>query len=861
MRRFGQIPGRNVAGSPTGHRPRLTASIALALGLSMVARLAAAADSPPANANAPAAGSEPTVSLQEVVVTATRHEESLSKVPISATAITQEGMDLRGIKDISDVARFTPGINVDNSGTSNISIRGISSSGGAGTTGIYIDDTPIQIRALAFNPDETLPKSFDIDRVEVLRGPQGTLFGAGSEGGTVRYITEQPSLTKTSIYSRDELSFTQGGDPSYEVGIAAGGPLIDGTLGARVTVWYRKDGGWINRVDPTDPGVVDDKNANWGQTMLVRLASVWKPSDRWTVTGSIYYQDHYVNDASNYWPLYSNPGSNSFVSANPTQRFTPDTFYLPAIKIDGDFGAVRLISNTSYYHRAEITGYDGTLYNLGFYQAQPQMNASTLATCPVTNPSCVSPVLYLNSPNAPYTFPGGQPFPLLDGTGVHLPAGLTNYRSPASINNDQQNITQEIRLQSNDNDSKLTWTTGVFFSLNKQWYLEQINDPMLNQLTQALEGTNVAGVFGVGYDPQFPTDSYFLHTDAKDTQLALYGEGTYNFNDHIKMTAGARVAQSSFNFNTFTGGPQLFGPNQSDSPSKSEHAFTPKLGVSDQIDPFNMVYANYARGYRPGGGNNPVPYAACQADFQNFGISNAPLTYNSDTVDSFEVGAKDNFGGRLRLASSLYLIKWNNIQQTVVPPICQISFIANLGKATAKGGDIQAEWAITEGFSADLSMGYTEARYTQDSRLSPAETSPVVASGDAIVGESGQPNSPFTASLGLEYKFQIGEHSSLVRFDYQYEAKNKWLPAGQDPNSLQYDPANYTLPATNFITARASMDFGAWTGALFCENLANAHTITNYNWTIDSSVPGTSRLQRDYTFQPRTIGVTFTYRK
>ncbi len=91
------------------------------------------------------------------------------------------------------------------------------------------------MRALGFNPDEALPKSFDIDRVEVLRGPQGTLFGAGSEGGTVRYITTQPSLTQTSVYSRAEMSYTEGGAPSYEAGVAAGGPIIDGMFGARVT--------------------------------------------------------------------------------------------------------------------------------------------------------------------------------------------------------------------------------------------------------------------------------------------------------------------------------------------------------------------------------------------------------------------------------------------------------------------------------------------------------------------------------------------------------------------------------------------------------------------------------------------------
>src|SRR5258708_2018203 len=171
------------------------------------------------------AADEATGPLTEIVVTATRHEESLSKVPISVTALTQEALDVRGVKDFQDVARFTPGVDIDNSGTNNISIRGIASTGGAGTTGIYLDDTPIQMRALAFNPDEALPKSFDMERVEVLRGPQGTLFGAGSEGGTVRYITVQPSLTKTSIYGRSEFSSTQYGDPSYDAGVAVCCPL------------------------------------------------------------------------------------------------------------------------------------------------------------------------------------------------------------------------------------------------------------------------------------------------------------------------------------------------------------------------------------------------------------------------------------------------------------------------------------------------------------------------------------------------------------------------------------------------------------------------------------------------------------
>src|SRR6202050_4296775 len=195
------------------------------------------------------AADQPSDVLEDIVVTATRHEEALSKVPISISAFTQESMDVKGIKDFQDVVRFTPGVQIDANQTNQISIRGIASSGGAGTTGIYIDDTTIQMRAMGFNPDDALPKTFDLDRVEVLRGPQGTLFGAGSEGGTVRYITPQPSLSDYSVYARSEISFTQDGAPSYEGGVAVGGPIVDDELGFRLSVWGRRDGGYIDRVN------------------------------------------------------------------------------------------------------------------------------------------------------------------------------------------------------------------------------------------------------------------------------------------------------------------------------------------------------------------------------------------------------------------------------------------------------------------------------------------------------------------------------------------------------------------------------------------------------------------------------------
>jgi outer membrane receptor protein involved in Fe transport len=771
--------------------------------------------------------------MQEVTVTATRREESLSRVPLSVTAMTQDQMDAKGIKDIQDVARFTPGIEVDNSGTSNISIRGIASSGGAGTTGIYIDDTPIQMRALAFNPDETLPKSFDIERIEVLRGPQGTLFGAGSEGGTVRYLTTPPSLSRSSTYGRTELSYTEGGEASLEAGVAAGGPVIDNTLGVRATVWYRYDGGWIDRVNPTadDPFAnVVDRNANHGETYLIRLGGLWKVNDRWSVTPSIYFQKRDLHNVSAYWPIYSNPAENSYVSGDPTGRPLPDTFYLPAVKIEGDFGAFRLISNTSFYHREEQSGYEGTIYNLGFYQA-------------------------LGVPFLPEVS-----FPLIDGSGIHLPASIANYRSPASVDNGQQNIIQEIRLVSSDPSARLLWTTGIFFAQNRQTYLEQIHDPQLNDFWQAVAGLDYTDVFPVPYDPAYPTDSYFLSTHAEDKQIAWYGEGTYSITDQLKATVGLRYSWTEFSFETLTGGPQLYDVTTANSGDKKEGSFTPKVSLAYQLDPNDLLYFTYAKGFRPGGANNPLPPAACADDFAAFGITAAPTTYNSDTVDSFEIGSKNNLNNRIRIATSLYYIKWHNIQQTVVPPICQISFIANLGEATAWGGDIQADLALSDSFSAEITAGYTDARYTQDAKLSPDQTvPPIVASGDAITGVSGQPAAPFTASIGLEYHFSLAQRRSFLRLDYEYEAHAKWLPPGQDPNSGQYDSANFTLPSTSFFSLRGGMQFGNLSVEPFIDNLTNTHPITNYTFSIDPGT-GDTRLQRNFTFRPRTWGVTAVYR-
>jgi iron complex outermembrane recepter protein len=798
--------------------------------------------------------------LQEVVVTATRHEEALSKVPLSVSVLTKDSMDLKGIKDFADVARFTPGVSFDTSQTNAIAIRGISSTGGSGTTGIYIDDVPIQVRDLGFNPDDALLKVFDLDRIEVLRGPQGTLFGAGSEGGTVRYITTPPSLTKTSVYARGESSFTQGGSMSYEAGVAAGGPIVEGTFGVRASAWYRRDGGWIDRLDPTTLQVVD-KNANHDGTTVLRLAALWQPSAAVRITPSVFYQNRERNDVTIYWPTLSDPGSNRYVSLNPTPRSEPDKLYLPSLNVEWDFGPARLISTTAYFHRDDLSGYDGTLYNLGYYQ--------TLGIDPAA-------------------------FPLLDGAGVHLPAGLTDYRAPATVTNQQRNETEELRLQSNDPNARWVWTVGGFYSQNRQFSLEEIHDPMADALFNQLLGVNIATFFGSALNPDGSSylpmgDSYFNRLLSHDRQIAGFGEVNFKLTDTLKLIAGVRVSKTKFSIQSLSDGPQNSGPRPGAQES-SETPVTPKAGLQWQADPNDMYYFTYAKGFRSGGGNPSIPFdptfqnpnVGCTQDFLNFGIPHAPNTYRSDTVQSFEVGAKNNINNRIRLASSIYYIKWKDIQGNVVPPICQIQWTDNLGDAVSKGFDVQADFEVSEALSIESAFGYTDARYTKNAFPSGAVTTgpnaplPLVANGDAIAGPNGIGTGisipPWTATVGVQYKFGAFGHESFARLDYEYLAGDKWLHAALDPNTSQFDNKDHTqpslgLPMSNqhFASLRAGTNVANCTVSLFVDNLTDSHTTLNFNHQTNFFDPTTLQLlaspaYRYITYRPRTFGLSATYR-
>src|SRR5690606_35869130 len=203
-------------------------------------------------------------------------------------------LDQKGINTIADLAQTVPSLRLQGqeaSGVANVAIRGVrQTSATAATTGFYLDETPLHKRAAAGFGSQNgtpVPPLFDLARVEVLRGPQGTLFGGGSQGGTIRYIQPQPDLNDYSAYVRSQYIHTRDGDASYEVGVAGGGPLIEGKLGARASIFKRDGGGYIDLTDYRN-GQVYQKNANDNEITMGRLALSWAPSDDILMTASYF---------------------------------------------------------------------------------------------------------------------------------------------------------------------------------------------------------------------------------------------------------------------------------------------------------------------------------------------------------------------------------------------------------------------------------------------------------------------------------------------------------------------------------------------------------------------------------------------
>jgi iron complex outermembrane recepter protein len=769
--------------------------------------------------NTPTSSQKESSTLEDIVITAQRREEKLDKVPISVTAFTQRTMDDLHIQTFSDLASIVPGLIVSTPAASNqdngdVAIRGIFSGGNAPTTQFYIDETPVAVRTLpgAGPLGSPRPEIFDLDRIEVLRGPQGTLFGSSAMGGAIRYITPQPNLEDTSGFTKAEMSYTDRGDLNYEVGVAYGAPIITGSAGFRVSGWFQEEGGWIDHEDPFT-GDILKRNANSSDAYVIRPAFTWVPTEGMTITPALFLQHTHSAFPSTYWLDYlPNPESGAHTSATIQPEPSTDDLRVSSLAIKYDFAGLSFQSDTSYLDRQSVVLNDFT--------------------------------------HAAEDIFGGTPF--VPG----LTHSYDNYEDDISYTHAWQ---QEFRLSSQDPSSRVNWVAGMYYRHSVQ-SLVQILPGSLDPLTEAIAGEDTLQFTG---NPNYVLNGMVVNAytnyQATDISEAAFGEVTVGIVSQLKANVGVRIEHSVVEGqNEISAGPsdgvKFFDQTL---PDQSGNPVTPRFGLTYQFTDQSMVYVSAAKGYRAGGGNSAtsIGNSLCGPSLAALGMAGVPNSFNSDSLWSYELGTKDSlFDRRLAIEASVYYIDWTNIQTQIGLPSCAENFTTNRGKAVSQGFDLQVAAIPVEGLKLGVNVGYTDAYYPDAAVGAPSNgVTPLLnAAGDKLANVL-----PWTASANAEYSRDISPlwagSQSYLRVDY------RWLSAANalNPNVAGYD--SMTGPYQNVAYGVLNLRLGVLHGGLdlstFVNNAGNADPRLSY--THDA---GGDPLIFATAIRPLTAGVTAFYR-
>ena len=743
--------------------------IAMAMG-SSVASIGNAAES-----------GETGTALQDIVVTAERRSESLQSVPLSVTALDASSIEEMGITRLSDLSREVPGLNVVSSGPGQniLIIRGISSTAGTtGTVGFYLDDTPIQASSNASQLSARGvfdPALFDLARVEVLRGPQGTLYGSSSMGGTIKYVTNQPDPTRFSATSRSTVSYTDGGGTNVEQLGTVNLPLTDAAA-ARISVFYRHNAGFIDRygIDSANYLGVDrsvrNSNVNAENSDGIRAVFKLELGGGLTVTPSFIFQETRLGGPFN---IDEPQGSfSNLLQSRDTAEPSTQKTYLGNITVRKQFPTFELLSSTSYYNR-DIVVHEDASSVLAYYFSPPQ-------------------------------------------TSVY----------PASITGDYRNeeVTQEGRFTSNF-QSQWQVTGGAFFHYVSAPLESSIPDPQ-------------------GYDAAFgaPFGGEIFYHGVRRASLheyAVYGEGSYTFEDGWKVTVGARAFKVNQGF--YQEGDGVFnGATTYSSSSSSDDGINPKVTVSKTLDSGDLVYATASKGYRPGGPNNPAPASVCGAAVAKLGLSTTELTkYNSDSLWNYELGTKTTWlDHRLTVNGSLYYIDWQQVQQQI-DLSCGFNITANFGSATSKGAELEAALVPLRGLTLTLAAGYTDATL-----------------GNSIPGTGAQKGDQLTdvprwsAALSAQYEQPVTDLlAGFARADFTDRAGANALYDRTSP-FYHYDGFSQTNLR---LGVRESEQ---WNAAVFLDNAFNRIGETALPVAVAADLPTTRRIAIN---TPRTVGLSFDY--
>lgn len=749
--------------------------------------------------------------FEEIIVTATKRAESIQTVGLSVTALQGAELQARGAVDFVDYAVSIPNLafgSTDDGVLANrtISIRGIE---GLNTTGFYIDDVPL---------DESVnPLVLDVERVEVLRGPQGTLFGARGLGGTIRIITKKPEFDGTFGSVHAGVSTTREGGLNYLVDGAANIPLSD-RFAARITAYYNYEEGIFDKVvgPSTAPGVVvpagtdgalvgdapatledvDDKEV-YGAQFALRLDA----SDALSFNGKVMYQRTELSG----FPLADFvTGAVAGELRLEGDDFTQERLF--NIDENGTDEWVQLSLNINYE-----TSFGTFTSSTGYFTRDTieQEDSSEFIS---------------------FTLLG----PILQGAG--LPVSPTAIPSPIFQTLEFNTFVEEARFISNF-EGPFQMTVGAFY--------QDTDD------NEAFDPPNVAAGFDAAFSGFLGVPGggltgtgdliFTSNTPTKIEEFGLFGEFTYNLSEKLSATLGVRYFDTEVTSSDVTSGFAAGGLNNVvPETSQQEDGFNFKGLIEYEANDNVFLYASVAEGFRIGGTNGLLPATlGCPDQAAALGFTGDDAnTFNSDSLVSYEAGVKTTSGGgRFTFNAAAFHVSFDDIQQRVLLT-CGFDFVGNIGSARSQGFELEATARPAEGWFLQAAAGYTDAEFTED------------VPGIANDGDPLQQVPQWTFSATVDYEAPaFGDYMWFTRSDFSYVDSS--ISTVVDSNNPRIRPS-YSL-----FNTRLGLRSEKYDVVLFVNNLFDEDAIFSDNRTLAAEAGGRPRIVRG---RPRTIGIEFRSR-
>ncbi len=764
-------------------------------------------------------------SVAEIVVTAQKRASTVQATAASVTATTAQDLQDRGITSVASLAASSPGVSLKSEGPSQteIEMRGMTSSGGnSATVGFYIDDVPLTGPAGAQNGHVVIdPSLYDLSRVEVLRGPQGTLYGASSMGGTVKLVTNQPNLEDYKASAESILSGTDGGGFNHNDNLMANIPLVKDKLALRLVGTENFTSGWIDRIVANPfpvvsfiPGTADAVRGNVAaapvekdypgsnayQIYSTRATLLWKPTDDLTITPSFFYETSRQDGASAFdsVPGITNAHYQPFDIAEPLT----DKITIVSLTATYSFEAFDITSSTAQWWR----------------QSTQIQDASE----------------EFNNPNSAATFASNNGLP---APGYYGPGG-TGIESGYEADPSKQ-FSEELRFTSKG-EGPLSWVGGLYYSNFQSLWTFSGTTP--NYSTYMDLGTFQPATVPNWFDADEPT---------KMVQYAAFADASYAITSALKADIGVRLSDYDYKFSAcisgWGSGLGAAEPSCSGLIKINTLAANPKFNLSYTFDPNLMVYGTVSNGSRPGGGDAvyPTTGAIWAPAFAAYNFSNGkwPSTYGSDSIWSYEIGEKARFfDRRLTVNASLYYEDWNNIQLEAYPNVWALNINGNNAKIW--GGEIETLAILGGGFNLQASASYLHE--TLDAgphwEITPSNVLPEVT--------------PVTADAILSYETELTDQYILkAQVETAYTGSHYSLAFG---NGYEINGQYIRLPGYDLTNARVGIQSrDGWSASLFVNNLANTHAQLESLFQLNEA---SSAFNRIVTNQPLTSGIDISYR-